>query len=504
MSFLYNNLAVMVLSFSMTIVAWLYGGAMGEYLVPIVPWLLLFILEVMFFFPQKHEAETIYDARKRVWYDLKRDPLTWLVFSLLGLLIIPFANNALCVNCDRALIAAGANPNPPVPFIPFCVNRIEHLNVFFWFAAALLPVLVIKHSLTRSGKILLLELVVWNGCALALLGFVQKTLGAPGPLWLDSSPSSNAQFFSTFGYTNMAGDYFTTLFAITVGLWRWKCDGIRKKAREDDSGVSSMKRGYFWKQHYFLIPAVFFYFAALNTLSRAAIISVTSLALIFFLHTFISFLAKMKRAERVKKGVLSLGILVFIAFCAHVFMPQNIQNELDTLDADTVLSRVTGKAQYHARVATELWKDNFLFGCGGWGYRHFCLQKMTETELKQLQHVGGIYVHNDHLQFLAEHGLVGYGIFVVIIMVLVSPVFAIWKKLVSAVRFMKPKDQPPAPVQIFVIPAPIFCIFAGAVSTLVHAFGDCPLRSSAVLTLFCAMLSCSTAFLPKISNSKGV
>ncbi len=502
MSFLYDNLSVIVVSLCMAAVTWLYGGAMGEYLLPVVPWLLFFTLEVLFFFPQRYEAESVYDARKRAWYDLKRDPLTWLVFGLLALLAVPFVNNALCGHCDRALIAAGADPSPSVPFIPFCVNRIEHLNVFFWFASALLPVLVIKHCMRRRGKILLLETVVWNGCALALLGFVQKAAEAPGPLWLDNGAGCS-EFFSTFGYTNMAGDYFTTLFAIAVGLWRWRCDGIRAKAAEDDSGVSSAKRGFFWKQHYFLIPAVVFYFSALNTLSRAAIMSVTALALLFFLHTFISFLAKMKRAQRVKKGVMSLGVLGLIAFFAVIFMPSNIQKELDTLDADTVLSRVTGKAQYHSRVATEIWKDNVLFGCGGWGYRHFCVPKMTETELRHLQRVGGIYVHNDHLQFLAEHGLVGYGLFVVIILLLISPAFMVWRSLVDAVRFMKPKDQPPSPVQIFVIPAPVFCIFAAGVSTVIHAFGDCPMRSSAVLTLFCAMLAASSAFLPKISKSKG-
>lgn len=502
MSFLYNNLSVIIVSLSMAAVTWLYGGAMGEYLVPVVPWLLFFMLEALFFFPQKQEAESVYEARKRVWYDLKRDPLAWLVFGLLALLAVPFVNNALCAHCDRELIAAGANPAAPVPFIPFCVNRIEHLNVFFWFALALVSVLVVKHSLRGSGKILLLETVVWNGCALALLGFVQKAAQAPGPLWLEGAADPST-FFSTFGYTNMAGDYFTTLFAIAVGLWRWHCDGVRAKAGEDDSGVSPDKRGFFWKQHYFLIPSVIFYFSALNTLSRAAIMSVTALALVFFLHTFISFLSKVKRAQRVKKGVLSLGVLALIAIFAISFMPSNIQKELDTLDADEVLSRVTGKAQYHSRVATEIWKDNLLFGCGGWGYRHFCIPKMTETELKHIQRVGGIYVHNDHLQFLAEHGLVGYGLFVAIILLLISPTFVIWRRLVDAVRFMKPKEQPPRPVQIFVIPAPVFFIFAAAVSTLIHAFGDCPMRSSAVLTLFCVMLAASSAFLPKLSNSKG-
>jgi hypothetical protein len=82
------------------------------------------------------------------------------------------------------------------------------------------------------------------------------------------------------------------------------------------------------------------------------------------------------------------------------------------------------------------------------------------------------------------------------------PVAAAWMALMKAARFAKPKDLPPKPVQIFVLPAPVFFIFAAAIATLVHGFGDCPLRSPAVLTLFFAALAAAEGYLPKLDLKK--
>ena len=241
-----------------------------------------------------------------------------------------------------------------------------------------------------------------------------------------------------------------------------------------------------------------FFFCALDTLSRAAVMLVTGLAIIFFLHTFVCSFAKMKKAQRVRSGVLSLFVLAAIAVCAVMFMPEDLQREVNTLNTTEVLDRVTGKGQYHVRVATEIWKDHALFGVGGWGYKHFCLQYMTDKELRQIQMVGGVNVHNDYLQFLAEHGIVGFGLLVVIVVLLLMPLGRVWRAMVESIRFIPTKEQPPQPVQLFVIPAPVFCILATAVATFIHGFGDCPLRSPAVLTLFLVSLACMDGFLPRI------
>ena len=61
---------------------------------------------------------------------------------------------------------------------------------------------------------------------------------------------------------------------------------------------------------------------------------------------------------------------------------------------------------------------------------------------------------------------------------------------------MKGRDAPPRPVQLFALPAPAFFVLVTAACTVVHAFGDCPMRSPAVLTLFFASLAAIPGFLP--------
>jgi len=111
-------------------------------------------------------------------------------------------------------------------------------------------------------------------------------------------------------------------------------------------------------------------------------------------------------------------------------------------------------------------------------------------------------VHNDYLQFLAEHGVVGFGLMLTVVILLLMPLGKVWCAMIESIRFMPTKEQPPQPVQIFVIPAPVFCILATAVATVIHGFGDCIFRSPAVLSLFMVSLASMDGFLPRIKHSK--
>ena len=505
MSFLYNNIAVLTVVAVASAMGWLFGGARGDLLVPVVPWLFALMVEVIICFPQRHRDETIYEARARVWRTLLRSPFVWLSCGLLLLLAIPFVNCGLCTGCDAALIAQGCDPEPPVSFLPFCVNRQDHLNIVLWFMIVLPSAILVRHCLTRRGKRLAVQLLVWNGVALAIFGFLQGALDAPGPFWVrdENSWGNICYFFSTFGYPNMAGSYFTVLFGLAMALWRDRAEQIRREEKAVDptelAGDEAKRYGRFWRRHYFLMPAVVLFFAALNTLSRAAIILVTTTAILYFAHTLVIILSRMRRSRRVVVGAWSMLVFGLIVFFAVIFMPDKMKREVDTLGTVTMLDRVTGKGQYHVQVATSIWKDHPLFGVGGWGYIHFCAPKMKELGLsvKGIQIDGGINVHNDHLQFLMEHGLIGFGMMVALLALLIRPVARQWRVMVREFRFKKGKDLPPKPIQIFALPAPVFFILVAISAVMIHAFGDCPLRSCAILDLVFVSLAALTGFLPK-------
>ena len=506
MLWLCENFAPFAVAAASSVVVWLFGGTRGGLLLPVVPWLVAILLETLLFFPQRHMGETTYAARERVWRGLKRDPLTWVAFLLFAILLIPFVNNGLCTSCDAKLIAEGLPAEPPIPVIPFCMDRMDHLNVVLWFALALSSLVVVRQALTRSGKRLVLELIVWNGVGVAVFGFVQSALGAPGPFW-NTNPGTvygTGEFFATFGYPNMAGDYFTTLFGLSLALWRHTIDEYRSTYEAKDiSSTAIPPHRQFWKKHYFLIPAIVCFYAALNTLSRAAIILATTTCVIYFVHSFVSFVAHKRRADRVRAAAWTLLGVGLVCTLAYVFAPKGMGREIDTLDTVVVLDRVSGRGHDRvSHVATEIWKDHAFFGCGGWGYVHASLPKMDERERKTFHlETGGINVHNDYLQFLAEHGVVGFGAMVLLVVILLWPVMRVWRSLAREARFLKGHDAPPKPTQIFALPAPAFFILVACTATLIHAFGDCPFRSPAVLTLFYVSLAAIPGFLPRLSDA---
>ena len=164
------------------------------------------------------------------------------------------------------------------------------------------------------------------------------------------------------------------------------------------------------------------------------------------------------------------------------------------MDTREALDRVTGRSEYHSKAAIALWREHMLFGIGGWGYMHLGPMKFPPNSYFGR---GAANVHNDHLQFLLEHGLVGYLCLVAVVVLLLAPVSRVWSNLAKASRFLPQKKQPPPPRILFVLPGAAFAVLVADIIPLLHAFGDCPLRAPSVLALFFVSLACIGGFLPR-------
>ena len=478
MYFVTHNIAVFAIAAVLSAFAWIWGGTRGDLLLSFVPWLSFMLLEVMFAFPQRLPYESLDDSRLRVWRAVRGDPLTWVCVGFVVLLCVPFVNTRI-----RAL--------------PWCMDREAHLNVVLWFVPSLLAMVAAKHALRRHGKRMLAETLVWNGAALAALGFLQLFTGASAPFWSDLPEGlGKIDFFASFGYPNMAGDYFTSLALIAIGVWRWRLVEVDHLDTHRDTPYK-----IFWKRHYPLIAVVILYFAALNTLSRSAILlSTTGVAFLFVLAGVVR-MKRLDRAQRVRFSAVLFFSVVAVSLFALMFTPQSMRREIDTLNTSGVLNRLTGKTEYHSRVAGELLSDYPAFGCGGWGYMYLSPEKLTE-DVKRLHRDSGAWfngtanVHNDYLQFLCEHGILGFSLLVAIVVLAVLPAAKRWKQMAVVVRFSKHTGLP-WPKGFFCFPPPGIAIFTAAAATLIHALGDCPFRSPAVLSLFFVELVLVTGYLPR-------
>jgi hypothetical protein len=485
------HIAALVLAFS-----WIRGGTRPELLLPVIPWLAAFALEFLLIFPQAKSTETLSEARSRVWRALARDPLLYAAIALTVLLTIPLFNVAGAPVFDPAL-KQWLNPRPPVPWLPSCVDANEQAVMLLWFPPVLIAALAAKHGMLKKAKRALFELMCWNGAALALLGFAQQMSGATSILW---GKAVLSHFFSTFGYPNFAGAYFTLLFALSAGLWF-----SRASAPVMDQGVGSLARAgdaSLFQQHYLLVAVLLNFSAAIASLSRAAILLCAVVVLVLGVYMVAGVWQKCGVGGHAKL-LVAIGMVALLSGLAFtVFAPLGLSVEVKSITPEAVVERVTGSAYYHGRVAKEILQDHPAFGVGGWGYRHHLMQYLTPEELPRMQMEGGANVHNDALQFLAEHGWVGFGLMLICVALLVCPL--LWQ----SVRFCKAgqgigatDNPPPKPAWLYRLPAPLICVFVGAAATVCHSLGDLPFRAPSVMIVWVLAFACVSGFLPSVRKN---
>lgn len=436
------NAAPALVALAIAGVAWAIGGSLSGLLFKVAPVSLASLVAATFVWPQCRPGESSAEARVRVRCSLRSDPLTWISLGLVVLLLIPLANVGLCPGCDAAQIAAGADPAPPVAWLPSCLNRRQHLPVPVWFLLALSVMLAVRHGLAPEGRRRFLDLLVWNGVVLAVLGSVQRATHAPGPLWLSIGGALEPwKFFSTFGYVNFGAAYFMMMLCIALALWAG--DAAEKRRL----GIP--------------VRALVLYGAAVGTLSRTAIVFATLAAAAGAVFACVVLVRRIRAGMRGGRGRL-LVVAVMVAACVAVFALDDVRLEVSRLGSSAVSERMFDRIGCHRRAAIAVWKDYKLFGCGGRGYMHLGTTKMTDEERKHLQMLGGAHVHNDFLQFLCEHGAAGFGLMAVLAVALLRPLLGGGRRS----------------------PALVFAAL-GVFAVLLHALWDCPLRCPAVLmTLF--------------------
>lgn len=494
MNFFIRNLLLLHALALVVAFSWIHGGTRPDLLLPVIPWLSLFALEFLLIFPQAKSTETLAEARLRVWRALARDPLLYLLILLTALLVIPLFNVAGAPQLDPQT-NQWRNAAPPWPGLPFCVRADEHAALLLWFPPALIAALAVRHGLLKKGKRLLLELLCWNGAALALFGFAQLATGAKSIFW-GKEPFSH--FFSTFGYPNLAGAFFTLLFALSFGLWfsrvndKWigPSSAFATAAKDDTP---------FYERHYLLLAVALNAGAAIASLSRAAILLCGLVFLVLALYMAIGAWQRTGSAGHMVIVSLFLGMVFLSGLGLTVFAPKALKQEVGTITPAAVVDRVTGRSYYHARIAKEIFRDYPVFGVGGWGYPHYLMQYITPEETKHLQIQGGANVHNDSLQFLAEQGVVGYGLLLLCVAALLLPI--LWQAFRLCRELAKntvPSESIARPAWLYRLPPEFVAVLVGTAATVCHSLGDLPFRSPAVLTVWVLALVCAAGFLPAV------
>ncbi|MCR5753155.1 MAG: O-antigen ligase family protein [Kiritimatiellae bacterium] len=426
-----------------------------------------------FLLPQLHTGEGRLEAMRRVAIESVFDPFAYAALATLALLVVPLYNVALCPGCDAAAIAAGANPLPPFRWLPFCVNTAEHESVLRWFATAFATAFALRRALVLKWKRVAFETIVWNSAALSVYGFAKLISAGADP---DHS-------FAVFGYANHGGAFFELSLAMAYGLW-----GSRITAKSQESEEAAPSAHPILSRHYPVFAVALCLFGCIATLCRAAMLFAVAFSVIFFVYIFVASMSGRRQVHRVK-GLSGVLILIAVVLSVMIYAPPEVADEFMTLTTRGIADRASGKGQYHERVAAAMMRDFPLFGVGGWGYRHFCQSYMTKKEKIGLQSVGGANVHNDYLQFSAEHGIVGFALIAAVFLLLSRSVWRGWASTYEHFRFARTERTPVSPQAVYAVDPAVFFAVVGVLAILLHALGDCPLRSPPVLTVLFASLA---------------
>jgi len=494
--FIRNVLLLHILALALAF-SWIHGGTRPDLLLPVIPWLSIFALEFLLVFPQAKSTETLMDARSRVWRALVRDPLFYASLALTILLAIPLFNVSGLPVLDAGT-GKWVNPLPPIAWLPSCAKAEEQAVLLLWFPPALVAALAAKHGLLKKGKRLLLEGLCWNGAALSVLGFMQLQAGARNIFWAEGELS---YFFSTFGYPNFAGAFFTLLFALSAGLWFGRASSGLIGPASGMEGLSS-EESTLISRHYLLIPVVLNLVGAVASLSRAAILlcAVSLLALVAYMA--VGVWQRTEGGGRIKL-VLAITMSLFVGVLSlTVFAPKSLKAEIVSITPGNVLDRVSGRAYYHARVAKQIFRDHPAFGVGGWGYPHYLMQYLKPDDIKHMQIQGGANVHNDTLQFLAEQGAVGFGLILTCALALVVPLTVQAAGLcIKLAKVGGAVLSVAKPAWLYRLPPAVVAVFVGAATTVCHSLGDLPFRDPAILLVWLLSFACAPGFIPVVRKN---
>lgn len=475
---------------------WIHGGTRSDLLYPVLPWLTILVLECLLLFPQAKEDETLVESRERVWHALLRDPLTWVSLLLIIVLVIPLFNSSAAPIFD-AKTGKWSVALPPYPYLPFCNVVTLHASTLLWFCPTLVAVLAAKHGLLKKSKRMLFEAICWIGVSLSLLGFAQLASGTKALLWLKPL---NVYFFSTFGYTNLAGAYFTMMAALSFGLWMQHLGEKNQMIlfptieHAEEMSILSANR--------MLLAFIVNVAGAIASVSRAAILFCSVLMMVLVLY---GFCFVWRRVTKPMKWLFSASVLgVFVTAIALIisFPVKNIQHEAEGISTSAVLERVTGVGGQNSRVAMEILVKYPIFGVGG---RHYALYRplFWKGDYAKTLDCPCANAHNDIYQFMAEYGIVGFGLMVGILAVLVGSIIYAVLRMMFAQRLaisMTIRDKGSAP--FYRIPPPAMVVLVATVILIAHAYGDVVMRTPAILLVWLLALTSVSGWFPVFKKAK--
>lgn len=321
----------------------------------------------------------------------------WPLLGFDGLVILSTVNPSFTyalIGGARVLVAGGAKPGWPSSALPVAsLRELWELNAIY-LTCFNLVVTVVRRRVLRA----LLSILIVNALVLAVMGTFQKLAGATG-LYFGLQHSPNIEFFATFIYHNHWGAFVVLYTAGALGL-------LFHQARHGGHGGerhSPVLLG--------LVVTLFLAAAVPMSTSRSGALLVLALLLGALTHWLRRLGRDRRAAGRSVAAPAAAVVAVFLFGLAGIYLLGRpiIDRRVDTTRRQIETIRLRGDLGNRTQLYSDTWRmarEKIWFGWGlgtyGTVFQMFNQQVSVEGWVPFYAEA-----HSDWLQALAEVGLVG-------------------------------------------------------------------------------------------------
>lgn len=429
-------------------------------------WLVLMTLQCAAVLPALRRGESLAEARVRGGKSTLWDPLFYvtLVLTLFALAQVFNSNSQLTYFPESDLWLFS---DPHFSWLPSSVDQAASILALTFFVALMCALCVLRHTIGRDSKRLLLQIL---GCISGLTALISTwgVLNNNEVLLMQANEPGALNQGSLYGFWLL----------VTFGVYAEK---LERRGR----GVT-------------LVYALAFVGNIIGVLFFADPLSIflfLGSSLLLFIYWLLYLRLEVPRSVMVRLILMTLVVFVMLGLSIMgVFKSNPGAHKINMLfnSEGTYLSELLSEKELRSSAALDIWRQRPWAGVGPNGYHHY-LGTVVESGKWRLLKDDQLNVRNDVLQMLCEGGVIGLSLVAALVIVLLAPVFYRLR-----VAWKKHKDPRERSTRVyFMWLSPIVVTSAVALIVLIlESFYCSPLNSPALRFSWFLVLATIPAFLP--------
>ncbi|MCL2103831.1 MAG: O-antigen ligase family protein [Kiritimatiellaeota bacterium] len=419
-------------------------------------WLAFFAVQAFLLLPSGIRGETLGEARRRSLWSAIQDPFLYAGIALIVFVCLQWLNSGCpLVYVEDAEVWRYADP--PVTWLPFSIQPFHAFTVVSLVVVSVTGGILFRNGTGKASKRFFLNLAsMVSGC----IAFHMVVKGMSG-----------IEPYSAWGGEAKACNWGTCF-----GFWMLVALG---------GHLNFQDKGFFktlaWS--FFALLGNLLGVLQFETPLGIALVAVVALAILGY---WVFFLRQTSHVIQLKlfSCVLMAAVLTG-AFLIFLFPEHPVKAKVVMLAESAYYDRFSSDRQFPSSLAWQIWQDARWIGTGAGGFVHYGQALIEEADWERLSAYDGT-VSNDWLQFLTEHGILGTGLFVAVVIVLLIPLFSRLRAVIK-----KGEGDVFGEMDAYVVSGTLAVAVVFA-----NSFLGSPFQSGAMLVSFVYVLAIVPGFIP--------